>query len=351
VLLIVAVMAMSLGCRAVPRSEQSRGTGLAGNYANLTGTLNGAGSSFQAPFQEEAIDQLREPAPNLTVNYQGGGSGKGKQALADKVVDFAGTDSLVKDEEKAKYKGGPMLYFPVVAAPITVAYNLEGIDLLQMSPATLAGVFQGEIDRWNDPAIRADNPGVTLPDKAITVAHRSDGSGTTSNFTKYMKTAAGALWRLDAGDTVKWPSGTQGGNGNAGVSQIIKNNPGSIGYVDYADAQATGLLAVAVQNSTGAYVRPTIAGTQAAVEAAAVKDDLTVNALNVDAAEAYPITAMTYVLVYRQQPDASQGALLRGYVQYLLTDAQQFAEKVDFAPLPPSLRDRAVAQLSLLEIT
>jgi phosphate transport system substrate-binding protein len=321
-----------------------------GDYSSLSGTLNGSGATFPQPFYEEAISQLKDLAPKLTVNYGGGGSGKGKQELADKVVDFAGSDSLVKEEDKAKYKGGTFLYFPTVAAPITVSYNVSGVSKLQLTPSTLGKIFSGKVTTWNDPAITADNSGVTLPSAPIKVVHRSDGSGTTSNFTKYLKAAAGSDWTLDAGDTVNWPADTQGANGNAGVAQGIKGTANSIGYVDYSDAKATGLTFASIKNKDGQFVAPTLEGASAALANAEVKDDLTYSALNTAGAQAYPITAGTYIIVYEKQTDATVGKNVKGWLTYLLTDGQAQAASVDFAKLPDSMQAKAVAQISKIQV-
>ena len=169
-------------------------------------TLNGSGSTFQKTFDQVAIAAFQQKNSGITVNYAGGGSGKGKTDLQTKTVDFAGTDSLVKDADLASYQGGAILYFPIVAAPITVSFNLSGVSSLQLSGPTVAKIFGGKITKWNDAAIAAENSGVTLPDTNITVVHRADASGTTSNFTKYLVAAGGTDWTLGNGDTVNWPS-------------------------------------------------------------------------------------------------------------------------------------------------
>ena len=169
-------------------------------------TLNGSGSTFQKTFDQVVIQAFQQKNSGITVNYAGGGSGKGKTDLQTKTVDFAGTDSLVKDADLSKYQGGSILYFPIASAPITVSFNLSGVSSLQLSGPTLAKIFGGKITKWNDAAIVADNPGATLPDTAVTVVHRADASGTTSNFTKYLVAAGGPDWTLGSGDTVNWPS-------------------------------------------------------------------------------------------------------------------------------------------------
>lgn len=320
------------------------------DFEALEGTLNGSGATFPKAFYEEAIGVFAGKAGNLTVNYAGGGSGKGKKDLADQVVEWAGSDSVVKEEELSTFKGGEILYFPTVAAPITVSYNLAGVDDLKLSPETLAKLFQGQITSWDDPAIKADNPDVNLPSTKVTIARRSDGSGTTSNFTKYLDLAAKGTWTLGAGDTVNWPADAQAGNGNNGVAQIVKDTNGAIGYVDLSDAKATGLQFAAIKNVAGNFVKPTLEAATAALEAAEIKDNLTYLALNTDGRDAYPITASTYVIVYAKQTDAKIAAALKGWLTFLLTDGQELAKDVDFARLPGELDSKALAQLDKITV-
>ena len=173
---------------------------------STSATLNGSGSTFQKTFDQVAIQAFQQKNSGVTINYAGGGSGKGKTDLQTKTVDFAGTDSTVAAADLSKYQGGQILYFPTVSAPITVSYNVSGVSNLQLSPSTLAQIFSGKITSWDDAAIKADNPGASLPSTAITVVHRADASGTTSNFTKYLVSAGGSDWTLGSGDTVSWPS-------------------------------------------------------------------------------------------------------------------------------------------------
>jgi phosphate transport system substrate-binding protein len=315
-------------------------------YANLSGELKASGASFPDAYYQEVISAFKEAAPNVTVNYNSTGSGTGKKEFGQGLTDFAGTDSLVKDTDGVA--AGSFLYVPTVAAPITVSYNLSGVDKLQLSPDTLAKIFQTDIKKWNDAAIAADNPGVTLPDKTITVAHRSDGSGTTSNFTKYLK-AASPAWKLDSGDTVAWPSTTQGGEKNTGVAQIIKDVDGGIGYVDLSDAKETGLTFAAIKNKDGQFVQPTLEGTTAGLEGAQVADDLSYNPLDAAGAAAYPITAPTFILVKTKYDDPAKKELVKSFLTYLLNDGQDLAQEIDYAPLPDSLKTKALAQLDKIQ--
>ena len=190
--------------------------------------------------------------------------------------------------DAAKVKGGPILYFPTVADPITVSYNLSGVKSLQLSPDTIAKIFQRQITKWDDAAIAADNPGVKLPSTSITVARRSDSSGTTQNFTTFLNKASPSVWTLGAGSTVNWPADTQGAPQNAGVAQIITKTDGAIGYVDFSDAQAIGMTYAKVKNADGKYIAPSTAGASLAVAGATVNADLTYDPINVTRPEGVP---------------------------------------------------------------
>jgi phosphate transport system substrate-binding protein len=317
------------------------------DYASLSGTLNGSGATFPKAFYEEAIAGFADTAKGVTVNYNSVGSGQGKKDLAAATSDWSGTDSLVSDADKATFKG-PFLYFPTVAAPITVSYNLSGVSTLDLSAATLAKIFMGTITTWDDPAIAAENAGVTLPNTAITVAVRSDGSGTTSNFSKFLAAAAPEAFTITAGDTVAWPK-SQAAKGNTGVAQLVKSTNGAIGYVDLSDAIASGLKFASIGNKEGKFVQPTLEGASAALAGATINADLTYSALNAAGADAYPITASTYIIVYSTISDAAKANAIRGWLNYVLTEGQTLAPEVDFAPLPTALRDKAIAQIAQIK--
>jgi phosphate transport system substrate-binding protein len=256
----------------------------------------------------------------------------------------------VKPADVSKYQGGAFLYFPTVAAPITVSYKVSGVDKLQLSADTLAKIFSRQIKKWDDPAIKADNSGASLPSKDIVVAHRADGSGTTNNFTKYLAAAAPASWKLGSGDTVPWPSDTQAGTGNAGVAQIVSQTDGAIGYVDFSDAKAANLNFASIKNSSGKFIEPTTDSAAAAVATATIAPDLTYSPLNAPGADAYPITSPTWILVYKNQTDKAKGEALKGFLEYILTGGQDLANQANYAKLPESLRTKAVTQLSQIQI-
>jgi phosphate transport system substrate-binding protein len=247
-----------------------------------------------------------------------------------------------------------VLYFPTVVAPITVSFNVSGVDSLSLSPATIAGIFQRTITNWNDPAIAAENADATLPDLAITVVHRSDSSGTTGNFTKFLEksvgTDAGGIWTLGTDSTIEWPADTQAGEGNSGVAQVITSTDGAIGYVDLSDATDAGLTFASIQNKAGEFVEPTLEGASAAAEGAEINDNLTYSAIWADGAAAYPITAQTWIIAYKVQPDAAKAEALKAFITFILTDGQDLAAEVNYAPLPGELDTKALAQLDMFEI-
>jgi phosphate transport system substrate-binding protein len=312
-------------------------------------TLNASGSSFQKQFQEVAIEGFAKIAKNVKINYGAGGSGKGRQDFADMVTDFGCTDGLFKETDLAKVKGGPFLYFPILLGAITISYHADGVDKLRLSPETIAKIFQRDIKKWNDPAIVADNPEAKLPDADIVVAHRSDGSGTTEQFTKYLDTAAKDVWKLKSGSSVEWPPDTQAGNGNGGVAQIVKSTKNAIGYVDLPDAKASGLMYASVKNQAGAFIEPSSASASAAGEGVDVKDDLTYVSINAKGDAAYPITMPTWCVAYVKQTNKAKGTALKSYFKYMLTDVQPLIKDIDFAPLPKALADKAVAQLDKIQ--
>jgi len=268
----------SSGTSSAPSGGSSGGTAAAGGgSAKLSGTLNGSGSSFQLSFQQAAIQAFKSVQSGLTVNYGGGGSGKGRTDLASGVVQYAGSDSTIPAADQSQFKG-TVLYFPVVIGPISVAYNLSGVTTLKLTATVIADIFQGKITNWNNSAITSINSGVTLPNQAITIAVRSDSSGTTQNFSLFLEKAA-PNWTLGSSSTIKWPGTARAGNGNGGVAQIVKSTPGAIGYVDYSDAKATGLSSAEVQNKSGNYVAPSPESATAAADGTTVEPNLTFHAV------------------------------------------------------------------------
>lgn len=344
-LLTVAAL-LTAGCGSSDGGSASETTAAGvSNLGSLRGKLLGAGSSFQDGFNQRIITDFNKEATGVSVVYQKSGSSDGKQQLADETVNFAGSDSVIKDDEPLNAKKDDVLFFPTVLGPITISYNLPGVKELQLSPDTLAKIMQVEITTWDDDAIKANNPGADLPSTKITVVHRSDGSGTTNNFTKYLKDAAPDTWKLDSGETVNWDAATQGAEKNSGVATVIGQTAGAVGYVDLIDAAKAGLSVAAVKNKDGKFVKPTPVGASAAADGVTIEDDLTYNPLNASGAKSYPITSPTWILVYKQQKDQATADLLKAFLTYALTTGQSAAGGVLYAPLPKGLDEKALAQV------
>jgi phosphate transport system substrate-binding protein len=350
-----AVVAMAVGVAACSSSSSSSsasggsGSGNSGGSgsSSASGTINAAGSTFQTNFQQTAISEFKSTNPGITVNYDGVGSGTGRTDLYKNSVLFAGSDSPIPSKEASQVPAGKtVLYFPVQIGPIAIAYNLSGVKGLKLDAPTLAKIFQGEIKTWNDPAIKALNPGLSLPSTAITLAVRSDSSGTTQNFSQYLVNAAGSDWKLGTSSTIKWPSTARAGNGGSGLAQIVKSTPGAIGYVDYSTATASGLSAADVKNSAGKYLAPSSAGATAAATHVTPKSDLTFLTVDQPGATSYPITYQSWDLVYAKQPNANDAAMLKAYLGYLLGQGQSLLTSLNLAPLPPAIDSAAKAQLS-----
>jgi phosphate transport system substrate-binding protein len=309
-------------------------------------SLSGDGSTFQKGFNDVAIGYFKQKQKGVSISYQGVGSGQGRTDFTNKVVDFAGTD--------APYAAGaapadPFFYFPTVVAPITVSYNLSGVTNLKLSADTIAKIFEGQITTWDDPAIKNENPGAKLPSTRITVVHRSDGSGTTQNFTNFLVKAAPTVWTLGTGSTVQWPASTQGANGNGGVAQLVKTTDGGIGYIDFSDSVAADLTRASIKNASGKYVSPSTKSASAALVGVTVNPDLTFDPINASGATAYPITSPTWIMAYTNQADAKKGAALKAFLNFVYgtgaNEGQKLAATVDYAALPKTLLTKAKAQV------
>jgi phosphate transport system substrate-binding protein len=352
-----ATAGVALAAVAVLAACSSSGSGSSGSSsspsakasasaAKLSGTLNASGSTFQTTYQQAAISSFKQIQPGMTVNYGNGGSGKGRTDLASGVVNFAGSDSPIPAKEASNFKGKTVLYFPVFLGPITMSYNLSGVSNLKLTPTVIANIFQGKIKTWNDPSIKAINPGASLPSTPITVAVRSDSSGTTQNFSLFLQDAAPSVWKLGSSSTINWPSSAHAGSGNPGVAQTIKSTPGAIGYVDYADAKASGLTFASVENKSGKYIAPSPSSASPAGSGVTVKPDLTFAAVWSTSPTAYPITYQSWDLVYAKQSSANTAAMLKAYIGYLIGAGQKLLPQLGYAALPANIDTVAKAQLS-----
>jgi phosphate transport system substrate-binding protein len=316
-----------------------------------SGTINGAGSTFAAPIYEQWGSTLK--SQGLTVNFNAVGSGAGIAQLQSGTVDFAGSDPPEKPSEVSSGKG-PVAQFPIGFGAITVSYNLSGVKSgLKLDGKTLADIFLGKVKTWNDPAIKALNPGMSLPSTAITVVHRSDSSGTTKAFTTFLS-AYSPAWTAAAGKPdkiVKWPTGT-GAKGNSGVAAAVKQTSGAVGYVEQAYALQNGFTYAAVKNSKGSYVQPTLAATSAAAVGIKAPANLAITTINSPNPTAYPIVSQTFVIVYKDMCKAgvskSAASGVKKFLTYGLGAGQAVLPKLFYAQLPASLLAKNKTQLAAL---
>jgi phosphate transport system substrate-binding protein len=350
VIAALALAACSSSSSSAPASSSAATSAAAGSSSSaaaVSGTINASGSTFQTNFQQAAISAFKAVQSGVTVNYGGGGSGAGRTALYAGTVLFAGSDSAIPASETSKVPAGKtVLYFPVQIGPIALAYNVPGVTGLKLDATTLAKIFQGTITTWNDPAIKALNPSASLPSTSITLEVRADSSGTTANFSTYLVDAAASAWKLGSASTITWPKTAHASTGGASVAAAIKSTTGSIGYVDYSTATAAGLSAASIKNSAGDYVAPSPAAATAAATHVTPKANLTFSTADEPGAASYPVTYQSWDLVYAKQASASDAALLKAYIGYLLGDGQKLLAGLNLAALPPAIDSAAVAQLS-----
>jgi phosphate transport system substrate-binding protein len=344
-----ALAAGVAACGSDDNSSPSSG-GSSGGGAKLGGTLNGAGATFPAPVYSEWGARFKDEK-GTTLNYQAIGSGGGIAQFTAGTVDFGASDAAMKDdEEKAAKKKGTPVHVPTVLGAVTVAYHVSDVDKgLKLDGKTTADIFLGKVKQWNDPAIASQNSGVKLPDKSITVCHRSDESGTTKNFTQFLADYSPA-WESGPGvdKTVKWPTGT-GAKGNDGVAGCVKQIDGAVGYVEQAYALQNNFTTAAVKNKAGNYVAPSLEATSQAGEAAKPPADLRFSTIDAPGAGTYPISAVTFLLVYRDMCKAGQSAtqakLVKNWLDYALGAGQQVAPQLEYAPLPDSIKQKAQAKV------
>ena len=310
--------------------------------------INGAGATFPFPLYSKWFSEYNKLFPSLKFNYQSIGSGGGIKQITEKTVDFGASDAPLSDEELAKAPG--LLNLPTVLGSVVVAYNLPGVPALNISGATLAGIYLGTITTWNDAAIAKDNPGVKLPTTAIAVAARSDGSGTNYVFTDYLAKVSPAFKsKVGVGKSVKWPVGL-GGKGNEGVTGLVKATPGAIGYLELAYAIQNQLTVAAIQNADGAFIKPTIEATSAAAVGVQVPDDFRVSITNAPGKTAYPISSFTYLLVYKDQTSKEKGPAVIDFLKWAVTDGEKFAPALYYAPLPSAVQTKVLAKIATLTV-
>ncbi|MDE2009767.1 MAG: phosphate ABC transporter substrate-binding protein PstS, partial [Candidatus Omnitrophica bacterium] len=308
--------------------------------------ITGAGSTFIYPAITKWFEVYSTIDPNIQFNYQAIGSGAGIKQITAKTVDFGGTDGPMTEAQMAAAPG-KIYHIPLVMGAEAIAYNIPGIGPgLKFTPDVLAGIWLGEITNWNDPKITAQNPGVNLPNMPILVAHRSDGSGTTFIFTHYLSSVS-SEWASKVGysTSVSWPVGL-GGKGNQGVSGILTQNPGAIGYVELAYAIQNKIPYGVVENSSGNFVQPTVEATSQAASGVPIPADFRASIVNSSNPQAYPICGFSWMLIYKNMMgEGAKGKAMVDFAKWAVTDGQKYSQQLDYAPLPSDLIAKIIKTL------
>lgn len=307
-----------------------------------TNELIGAGASFPYPLYSKMFSEYGKQT-GLQINYQSIGSGGGIRQLTEKTIDFGASDAFLNDEDLKKMPA-PVVHIPTCLGSVVIAYNVPGNPELKLTPDVLANIFLGKITKWNDKALTSINPGVKLPDTPIMVIHRSDGSGTTFIFTNYLSKVS-EEWKTKIGNdkSVSWPTGL-GGKGNEGVSGLVQQTPGAIGYVELAYAIQNKMVFALLKNKAGKFIKPSLESTTAAAKAE-VPEDTRVTLTDSDAPEAYPISSFTWLLVYKEQnyngrPEQKAKEIVK-MLKWVIHDGQQYNNELMYAKLPENVVQKA----------
>jgi phosphate transport system substrate-binding protein len=317
-------------------------------------SITGAGATFPYPIYSKWFDEYKKKNPTVEINYQSIGSGGGIRQVTEGTVDFGASDGPMSDEQLKAFQdkhGFGVLHFPTVLGADVPTYNIPGVTAaLNFTPEALAGIFLGKITKWNDPAITSVNKGVNLPGNDIVVVHRSEGSGTTYIWTDYLSKVS-EEWKnqVGKGASVNWPVGL-GGKGNEGVTGQIKNAPNSIGYVELIYAVSNNIPYGNVKNSSEAFVKADLASVSAAAAAVAktMPDDFRVSITNPPGKTAYPIASFTWLLIPEKFSDSAKRDAIKGFVKWMLSDGQNYAEQLSYAKLPKEVvakEEKALAKV------
>jgi phosphate transport system substrate-binding protein len=339
-----------LGLTALAGCDKGDGTGEAGGSGDRIVSLNGAGATFPYPLYSKWMSEYNKQHPNIRINYQSIGSGGGIRQIIAGTVDFGATDAAMEASEE-KQAPRKLVHIPTTLGAVAVTYNLPELkSALRLTPDAVAGIFLGDITKWNDPKIAEANPGVALPDRLLKVVYRSDGSGTTAVFTDYLAAISGT-WKekVGAGKSVKWPTGL-GAKGNEGVTGQVKVTPGGVGYVELAYALQNKMPVAAVKNQAGEFVTPQIDAITAAAKGAEMPDTLHRSIVNAPGEGAYPIAAYTYILVYEKMKDPQKGQALAEFLWWAVHDGQKYAKELHYAPLPATVVAKVEKRLKELKV-
>jgi phosphate transport system substrate-binding protein len=337
----VILVVWLLLCMAATAGAQSSGTVL----------LNAAGATFPYPIYSKWFDVYHQQHPNIQINYQSIGSGGGIRQLLAGTVDFGASDGPMSDEQlgQAKFK---ILHFPTVLGAVVPTYNVAGVaGELDFTQKALSGIFLGTITKWNDPEIANANKGVSLPGADIVVVHRSDGSGTTYIWTDFLaKVSEDWKTKVGKGTSPNWPVGL-GGKGNEGVTGLVKQTPNSIGYIELIYAVQNNIAYGKVQNAAGKFVKADLAGVTAAAEKVSkeIPDDFRVSITNAPGPASYPVASFTWLLIPAQISDAAKRDAIKGFLEWMLNEGQNYNEGLSYARLPKPVIAKELKAISLIQ--
>ena len=346
--LFAPLLALTLGLTACGGSQTESQTGEGGGGGKSV-SLTGAGASFPAPLYQRWFNEYNKENPNIRVSYQSVGSGAGVEQFTQGTVDFGASDVAMSDEEMAAVERGVAL-LPMTAGSIVLAYNLPDVTELRLSRQVYTDILLGNITKWNDPAIAEINPDIELPDRNISVVHRSDGSGTTGVFTKHLE-AISPEWaeKVGSGKTVEWPTGI-GAKGNEGITASIDQTEGALGYIEYGYAKQQPNISTAIlENQAGNYVSPSEDSAANALAAATLPDNLRAFVTDPEGEDSYPIVTYTWLLAYENYDDPDKLQAFKDVANWSLTDGQAFAEELGYVPLPENVVEKVQAKLDTIQ--
>lgn len=340
-------------CGSDNNAKPSNGQSNVAKTDCVTGSLSGAGSTFQANMESQWAKDFAAKCSGAQVNYQSVGSGAGIEQFGAGTVDFGGSDVVMKPAEQSKADatcGSKAIHIPITAGGVALIYKVKGVDSLNLSAKTIAGIFQGTIKTWNDQALKADNPDASLPSTAISAFHRSDGSGTTAVLSEFLDAVAKGDWKLGSGKELDWPAG-QGAKGSEGVTAGVKQTDGSITYAEVSFAKGNNLNTAKVKGSGPDFVEISADSVSKGIDAyqpSGTEPDLAGKIGYTSITEGYPISTVSYAIVCSKPKDANKAKALKSYFDYVLTQGQQAAEGLGFAPLPQQLAAKAKASVDSL---
>ena len=322
-----------------------------GNCA--TGSVTGQGSTFQANIEKQWISDFAGQCSGANITYTGTGSSAGIQQFGSGTIDYAGSDATMKPDEQSaadKHCGNTAVHIPVTAGGVAIIYNVKGVSSLNLSAATLAGIFNGSIKTWDAAEIKQDNPGASLPSTAIKTYHRSDGSGTTKVFTGFLDADAPSVWKLGSDKSISWPSGL-GANGSSGVVQGVQKTDGGITYAEVSYAKQNNLPTAKVKGAQGDFTDISSSTVSQSIDSGftvtGTGNDLA-GKLDFTKMTGYPISTVSYVIVCSHYSDAAKGALIKAFLTYAVAAGQQQADALGFAPLPAALVAKAQSTIAAL---